>query len=116
MALLGNNSKISNSDNYINKDIIGYSKKLINMNDEYNGWTNFETWLIALWLDNDETLYKGIRDVKSKFGFMSDTLAQSWVMCKAVKICHGLRDDIAEHNVNMDKVNWYEIADLINDD
>lgn len=25
------------------------------MNDnKYNGWTNYETWNVALWLDNDE--------------------------------------------------------------
>jgi len=22
-------------------------------NQEYNGWTNYETWLAALWIDND---------------------------------------------------------------
>ena len=24
---------------------------------EYNGWTNYETWLVKLWLDNDEHDY-----------------------------------------------------------
>lgn len=24
------------------------------MADTYNGYTNFETWLVALWLDNDQ--------------------------------------------------------------
>ncbi len=24
------------------------------MTQEYNGWTNYETWVVNLWLDNDE--------------------------------------------------------------
>jgi hypothetical protein len=27
-------------------------------NDEYNGWTNYETWSYKLWLDNEENSYK----------------------------------------------------------
>ena len=63
---LSSSLKLSNSDNFISKLMFGYSKKLINMNDElikdpdiiaiwldttdetYNGWTNYATWLIAL--------------------------------------------------------------------
>lgn len=29
---------------------------------EYQGWTNYETWLIANWLQNDEGLYNAIKD------------------------------------------------------
>jgi len=27
------------------------------MSEKYNGWTNYETWLANLWMDNDEGSY-----------------------------------------------------------
>lgn len=29
----------------------------------YNGWTNYETWNVALWLDNEEGSYHYVRDL-----------------------------------------------------
>ena len=28
------------------------------MADRYNGWTNYETWNLKLWIDNDRGLYE----------------------------------------------------------
>jgi hypothetical protein len=28
----------------------------------YNGWTNYETWNVALWLDNEQGTYSLVRE------------------------------------------------------
>jgi hypothetical protein len=42
----------------------------------YNGWKNWETWNVALWLGNDRSLYKTAR----RFVHYKD-LAQALVDC-----------------------------------
>jgi hypothetical protein len=36
-------------------------------NEKYNGWLNYETWLIKLWLDNEQWSYQWIREMAESF-------------------------------------------------
>jgi hypothetical protein len=38
----------------------------------YNGWRNYETWAVALWLDNEEGSYRYWRDVAQEIWDESD--------------------------------------------
>ena len=32
----------------------------------YNGWTNYETWNVALWIGNDQDLYTEARRLRHR--------------------------------------------------
>ena len=36
------------------------------MCNEYNGWANYPTWNVALWIDNDQGLYETTREIISQ--------------------------------------------------
>ena len=36
------------------------------MEQEYNGWSNYETWNVALWIGNDEGLYSMAKEYKRR--------------------------------------------------
>ena len=81
-------------------------------NQEYNGWTNWETWNFKLWIDNDESSYRAVLELAEdcEKNELSKEL-ELWAddMIKAVKIESGFFADVC--NSAIKEINFYEIAE-----
>lgn len=53
----------------------------------YNGWKNYETWNLALWTQNDETLYNKAVDFikKTNPDFKPETLWHRFIIFAGLK-------------------------------
>lgn len=89
------------------------------MHDEtYNGWTNRETWLVNLWLSNDESTYREALDTARELlgtdhprVALADWL-QEFVELQVTDCCgtrYGFVEDLAFTAAA--HVNWFEVAD-----
>ncbi len=90
---------------------------------EYNGWTNYETWVVALWMDNERGTHDYWLSVAAEISsdnspeFIQDRTQQRITLSERLKDEHeeslpeveGFAADLL--NAAMSEVDWFEIAE-----
>ncbi len=69
----------------------------------YNGWSNYETWLVSLWLNNDQVSYELLLEAKKQSGDIRDQA--EWL--KDELASSGLLADLI--NAAFARVDWAEV-------
>jgi hypothetical protein len=101
-------------------------------NETYNGWANYETWLVGLWLDNDAGSYEYWRDQAEECWREAPSTEEvkkgTWTREEATKfnLADQIQEEIQENSPIMDaglytdllhgalsEVNWHEIAENV---
>jgi hypothetical protein len=77
---------------------------------EYNGWSSYETWLVALWLNNDQASYNALEAIKTQDGSVYSKAEQLEELVR--ELCEfepvGLVADLM--NSAFGRVDWVEIV------
>lgn len=95
------------------------------LDQSYNGWSNYETWNVALWLDNDQGTYNYVRELATEARAESaehqdryDTRTPEGLLADRLKdlVEEGspLADDASMYSdllgAAISEVDWHEIA------
>jgi hypothetical protein len=86
--------------------------------NKYNGWSNYETWNVALWMDNDEGNYdywnertteicEAATDKDDAISILADALKDEHQ--ENMPEVKGTYADLLQ--ASLDSVDWYEIAE-----
>jgi hypothetical protein len=77
--------------------------------EKYQGWTNYETWNVKLWLDNDEGSYHWLGDLAQTAWDNAEIEEQNPLADQATMWSDLLSAALSE-------VNWMEIAGSVLED
>tara|TARA_R100001530_G_scaffold136358_1_gene116683 strand:+ start:1463 stop:1741 length:279 start_codon:yes stop_codon:yes gene_type:complete len=80
-------------------------------NEKYNGWTNRFTWLVSLWLDNDQGIHEELKEIANSSEYELD-IDRDDALKEFVEelVCvdeASLKCDLINHALS--EVNWKEI-------
>ena len=80
------------------------------MNDNtYNGWTNFSTWEVNLWLCNEEPYYRDMIALRNLAFYEGQGAKGFGTLIKLYAEKNRLEGNLNDET-DLDEVNWQEIA------
>jgi hypothetical protein len=86
--------------------------------DGYNGWANYETWCVHLWLTNDQGTYETMREIvaEAKQGYEAGQTIRVYVEDLNPLLGHeaSMFTDLLQGA--LDIVNWQEVAEAFSED
>ena len=90
-------------------------------NEKYNGYNNYETWLVALWIDNDQCYSEDVQTLARQYAGDSNRYASALKeyvedmpdVSKAIET-GGMVADLV--NSTLSDVDWYELATMYMDE
>lgn len=76
----------------------------------YNGWSNYETWLVALWLDNEEDSYHDKQEIvrRATEAYKAADALKDYVQESLPDLGASLAADLL--NAALSEVDWLEIV------
>mgnify|MGYP000884505089 FL=1 len=84
---------------------------MVKNEEGYNGWTNYETWCVSLWIGNDEGLYNEVQDmirhkpVNDAADMLKDFIGDMNPLLDDASLWSDLL------GAALSEVDWYEIAE-----
>ena len=91
----------------------------------YNGWSNYPTWNVKLWLDNDQGLYNAVQDMARRASnkHLSDLSGATVMLAQELQaFVEELLPDLGASFASdllgwaVGQTNWYEMAQNIMED
>ena len=82
------------------------------MADKYNGWTNYETWLVKLWMDESGDYWNDV--TSDNVAEVSDFIKEQHEEINPVQDVNGVYSDLM--SASLSAVNWDEIARSVIED
>lgn len=90
--------------------LLSFRRYMMSYTEQYNGWTNYETWLVALWLNGDQANYYALEELKAESESESSKAERLEELTKELYEFEatGLVADFV--NTAFSRVNWLEIV------